>query len=65
MENWIEVNKDKILLDDKITNRVLSVRKMNGEFQFRENCDGFYMVSLGKKDALTLVDELKNWINAH
>ena len=44
---------------------ILSIERLeNGDFRFREECDGCFFEDHTKADALILVDELKRWIEA-
>lgn len=48
--------------DDNDSSRVFSVEKHSTEITFRELCDGYFKVTMSKEDALTAVEELRQWI---
>lgn len=44
--------------------QILSVLKNDTGFVFREECDGYFLETYSKEDALKIIDELRDWINA-
>ena len=49
--------------DEQHGGYLLSVaRNENGSITFREGCDGYYFRELSKDDALSMLDELRQWI---
>jgi len=69
MEYWTEGKSEngygkKGILIKGGNKRILSVVKNEEGVQFMEECDGYFSECYTKEDALKLVDELREWINA-
>lgn len=57
--------KGIIMLDEEgDPSRIFSVLKDGDMFEFCEECDDHFSVTLSKADALKLVDELRQWIES-
>ena len=64
MENWIKTKTTATLKDGD--SRIISVTKLdNGRFEFQECCDNWFSEVYTKEDAISLIDELKEWINSN
>lgn len=49
--------------EERSARRILSVAKrVNGTFNFMEECDNCFYSDYTKKEALELIEELKQWI---
>ena len=44
--------------------RILSVCKTDEGIKFTEECDGHFTETFSKEDAIKLIDELREWVNA-
>jgi len=69
MEYWIEGKSEngygeKGILIKGGDEKILSVVKNEEGIQFMEECDGYFREVYSKEDALKLIDELREWINA-
>jgi hypothetical protein len=70
MKHWIEqkVNRgygnDYGIVLKHGDERIISAQKTDKGIILTEECDFNFGVDLTKKEALELVEELKNWINA-
>ena len=69
MKYWIEGGSEngygeKGILMKGDDQKILSVVKNGDDIRFMEECDGYYCEIYSKEEALELVDELREWINA-
>jgi len=69
MKHWIEGNSEngygeKGILIKGGNERILSVVKNEQGIQFMEECDGCFSEIYTKDEAMKLIDELREWINA-
>ncbi len=69
MKHWIEGKSEngygeKGILIKGGDEHILSVVKNEEGIRFMEECDGYFSETYTKEEALELINELREWINA-
>jgi hypothetical protein len=65
MEKWIKQKDNKILLNSEGEfSRILSIEKVDGDFLFKEECDGYFKKKYNKDETLKIIDELREWVKS-